>query len=166
MPLGRIDRVHWTSCTTEEWSCRVCPGWVSVFLFSLRITCFGITSSKKLPPYHIVAETLSTWKITCNRYERNMGTVSAMVATVNNAWSRIYMKRRFCSPSKPLNLHHMLLAFCAFFDSSLVHKQFSNNHTNRQFNQRKNQCQQPKEMVYSLSPLLLVLGSVLNVPKH
>uniref|UniRef100_A0A0A9F8V8 Uncharacterized protein n=1 Tax=Arundo donax TaxID=35708 RepID=A0A0A9F8V8_ARUDO len=48
-----------------------------------------------------------------------MGTVKAIVATMNSAWSSMYMTCRLRSPSSPLSLHQMLFAFCAFFESSL-----------------------------------------------
>lgn len=105
-----FDHQSWWFWTT------VC---VSDFFFSLRTTCLGITSNRKLPPFHIVAETLSIWKTACNSYERNMGTVSAMVATVNMACKRAYISMRFGSPSTPLRRHHILFAFWAFLESSL-----------------------------------------------
>ena len=111
------------SITLEDWSCWVCIGCISDFFFSLRITCRGITSSRKLPPFHTDAETFSTWKITCNSYDKKMGTVSAMVATVNKAWNKMYMNMRFWSPSKPLKRHQRLFAFSAFFESSLQNQE-------------------------------------------
>ena len=112
------------SITFEDWSC-CCVGCISDFFCSLRITCLGITSSRKLPPYHTDAETLRIWKIICNLYDKKMGTASAMVATVNMAWSTMYMNKRFWSPSKPLKRHHRLFAFCAFFESSLQTQELS-----------------------------------------
>lgn len=57
-------------------------GSISSFFFSIRTTFLGKTSRVKVPPYHIVAETFKIWKTMCNQYERKIGTVSAMVATV------------------------------------------------------------------------------------
>ncbi|MFS7982750.1 hypothetical protein Hanom_Chr10g00966461 [Helianthus anomalus] len=65
------------------------------FFFSLRTTCLGMTSSKNEPPFHTVAETLRIWKARCNSYDRNIGTVSAVVATVKSPCRRIYIKGRF-----------------------------------------------------------------------
>jgi len=98
-------------------------GCISDFFFSLRIACLGITSNRKLPPFHIEAETFSIWKTTCNSYDKNMGTVRAMVATVNMPWRKMYISMRFWSPSNPLRRHHMLFAFWAFFESSLRNNQ-------------------------------------------
>jgi hypothetical protein len=56
---------------------------ISDFFFSFRITCLGITSNRKLAPFHTDAETFSIWKTTDNLYDKNIGTVSAIVATVN-----------------------------------------------------------------------------------
>ncbi|KAF5788607.1 hypothetical protein HanXRQr2_Chr10g0465851 [Helianthus annuus] len=54
-----------------------------------------MTSSKNEPPFHTVAETLRIWKARCNSYDRNIGTVSAVVATVKSPCRRIYIKGRF-----------------------------------------------------------------------
>lgn len=98
------------------WASRGC---ICVFFFSFRITCLGITSKTKLPPFQTAAETFRIWKITDSSYDKKMGTVSATVATVNRAWKAIYINKRFWSPSKPLKRHHKLFAFWAFFESSL-----------------------------------------------
>ena len=109
-----IFHLYWWS-----WLGWASTGCISDFFFSLRIACLGITSNRKLPPFHIEAETFSIWKTTCNSYDKNMGTVSAMVATVNMPWRKMYISMRFWSPSNPLKRHHMLFAFWAFFESSL-----------------------------------------------
>ena len=101
-------------------------GCISDFFFSLRIACLGITSNRKLPPFHIEAETFSISKTTCNSYDKNMGTASAMVATVNMPWRKMYISMRFWSPNNPLKRHHMLFAFWAFFESSLWTIQLNN----------------------------------------
>lgn len=95
-------------------------GSISSFFLSIRTTFLGKTSKVKVPPFHIVAETFKIWKTMCNQYERKIGTVSAMVATVKRPWSKMYTKGRFWSPNNPLSLHHMLFAFRAFLDSSLI----------------------------------------------
>lgn len=120
----------WDACWSSWWltegsadgwtgGCSI-MGFISNFFFSLRTACLGMTSRRKLPPFQTVADTLKIWKITCILYERNIGTARAMVATVNAAWSSMYMVGRFWSPNIPLSLHHMLFAFCAFFESSLM----------------------------------------------
>lgn len=120
-----VQYCYWDSVTSEEpvefTEVSTTIGRISVFFFCFRITCLGITSRRKFPPFHTVADTLSSWNVTCSSYDRNIGTVSAVVATVNIAWSRMNINIRFWSPSNPLNRHHMLFAFCAFFDSSLSH---------------------------------------------
>ena len=107
------------SITIYDWSFWTWTGCISDFFFSLRITCLGITSNKKFAPFHADAATLSIWNTTDNSYDRNMGTVSAVVATVNMPWRKMYINKRFWSPSKPLKRHHKLFAFLAFLESSL-----------------------------------------------
>ena len=111
------------SITIYHWSFWFWTSCISDFFFSLRITCLGITSIRKLPPFHTDAEILSNWKTTDNSYDKKMGTVRAVVATVNMPWRTMYINKRFWSPSKPLKRHQILFAFWAFLESSLCNKQ-------------------------------------------
>lgn len=53
------------SCKGVSFCCseKVC---ISDFFFSLRITCLGITSNRKFPPFHTDAETLNIWYTKCS----------------------------------------------------------------------------------------------------
>lgn len=57
---------HFDFIFIYDWSFSIETVCISDFFFSLRITCLGITSNRKLAPFHTDAETFSIWKTTDN----------------------------------------------------------------------------------------------------